>query len=296
MPNIKIKYFKRFLDDIYIVLNGTTKAAHDFLNNINKIHSDIKFTMQHTVPYNYPCDDSEKCGCEETSSIPFLDTQSSIKEGKIIMDLYRKPTDRCMYLLTSSCHPAHVTNNIPYSLSLRIVRICSEPASRDQRLDELKNMLIERGYKTKIIDAAIEKAKKVTRHEALKRVVRTKSTDRPVFVATHDPRLPSLPKILKKHHKILTKTPHMASIYPLPPMVAFKRPKNIKDILIKAKVPPPPPQRPKRVQPGMYKCNRFRCNICPYVKEQKTVHMQHTPTTRSTSTSTTTALPPTLCT
>ena len=26
----------------------------------------------------------------------------------------------------------------------------------------------------------------------------------------------------------------------------------------------------------MYKCNRFRCNICPYVKEQKTVHATHT--------------------
>ena len=43
--------------------------------------------------------------------------------NKIIVDLYRKSTDRNMYLRTSSCHPNSVTDNIPYSLALRIVRI-----------------------------------------------------------------------------------------------------------------------------------------------------------------------------
>ena len=75
------------------------------------------------------------------------------------MDLYRKPTDRNQYLLTSSCHPAHVTNNIPFSLALRIVRICSLAETRDLRLSELKELLSSRDYKPKIIDAAFEKAR-----------------------------------------------------------------------------------------------------------------------------------------
>ena len=62
-------------------------------------------------------------------------------------DLYRKPTDRNRYLLTSSCHPAHVTNNIPFSLALRIVRICSDKVSRDTRLEELNKLLLSRKYK-----------------------------------------------------------------------------------------------------------------------------------------------------
>ena len=36
----------------------------------------------------------------------------SIKNGKIVTDLYRKPTDRVQYLLPSSCHPNHIFNNI----------------------------------------------------------------------------------------------------------------------------------------------------------------------------------------
>ena len=35
------------------------------------------------------------------STLAFLDTSCSIVEGKIVTDLYRKPTDRNMYLLPS---------------------------------------------------------------------------------------------------------------------------------------------------------------------------------------------------
>ena len=63
-----------------------------------------------------------------------------------------------MYLLPSSCHVASVTNNIPYSLALRIVRICSETEARDQRLSELKNLLLDREYRPGVINSAIDKA------------------------------------------------------------------------------------------------------------------------------------------
>ena len=82
------------------------------------------------------------------------------------MDLYKKPTDRNQYLLPSSCHPKQVTKNIPYSLALRIVRICSKTLARDKRLSELKQMLLDPNYKASIIDAAIKKAKAVPRNEA----------------------------------------------------------------------------------------------------------------------------------
>ena len=174
-----------------------------------------------------------------------------------------------MYLLTSSAHQAHVTSNIPFSLALRIVRICSEPESRDQRLEELREMLLDRGYKKRIIDDNIKKAKAIPRTEALKRVVKSKSNDRPVFVAMFDRRLPSNPNIVKKHWRTMTLSPHMLSIFPKPPLVAFKRPQNIRDKLIRARVPPPL-TRPKRVQNGMYKCTKS-CSICPYIKVQKCV-------------------------
>ena len=186
------------------------------------------------------------------------------------MDLYRKSTDRNQYLLTSSCHPPHITSNIPFSLALRIVRSCSHPETRDKRLAELKQLLVDRDYKSKLINDNIEKARKIPRKEALKRVVKKKDNLRPVFVIRYDPRLPSVNNIVKKHWRSMTASdPHMKSIYPQPPLIAYKRPMNLKDYLIRAKIPPQK-TRPKRVQNSMFKCNK-PCSICPFVRQQKVV-------------------------
>ena len=101
--------------------------------------------MNHTSIENELPEDS--CDCEKKLSIPFLDTKLSIIEGRIDVDLYRKDTDRNQYLLPSSCHSKMTTASIPYSLSLRIVRICTNPSNRENRFSELKNLLLERGFK-----------------------------------------------------------------------------------------------------------------------------------------------------
>ena len=206
----------------------------------------------------------DMCACESSSSLAFLDTSCSLKNGKIIVDLYRKPTDRNQYLLTSSCHPAHVTKNIPFSLAYRIIRICSEPTTRDLRLEELKDLLLARDYKPGIVTAAINRAKNISRIDALRKVVKNEIENvRPILVVPYDPRLPGIPAIVKKHWRTMTLDPHLKEIFPLPPMVAYKRPENIRDKIICSKVPPLKSERPKRKQSGCKKCNK--CNICPYV-------------------------------
>ena len=122
------------------------------------------------------------CGCKTEEAVQFLDTSCKISDGRIITDLFRKETDRNQYLLPSSCHPSHVTDNIPFSLAMRIVRICSLEEDREKRFLELRDLLIARDYKPKLIDSAIQKARKIPRTEALKRVYRQKTTSRPVFV------------------------------------------------------------------------------------------------------------------
>ena len=267
--------FKRFLDDIFLVYTGSIENLHKFLEELNKLHPTIKFTMNHTLPpspnSDNPAPPPPPCMCNPSESLPFLDTSCSIRNNKIIVDLYRKPTDRNQYLLPSSCHPAHVTNNIPFSLAYRIIRICSESETRDLRLEELKSLLLARNYKAKLINAAIEKAKSIPRQKAIEKVeTRTTTTRRPVFAVTYDPRLPSLPGILKKHWRTMVGgDPHLKEVFPLPPLVAYKRPANIRDKLIRSKIPSNTSQRPRRVIPGMTKCNN--CVICPYVKTGKTV-------------------------
>ena len=91
-----------------------------------------------------------------------------------------------------------------------------------------------------------------------------KNEKRPVFVINFDPRLPSITAIIKKHWKTMSKDPKLAEVFPLPPLVAYKRPPNIKQKIIRAKIPPTI-LRPQRESKGMKKC--LNCAACPFIKE-----------------------------
>ena len=67
----------------------------------------------------------------------------------------------------------------------------------------------------------------------------------------------------------MTKDPYLKQVFGEPPLIAYRRPKNIKDLVIRAKVPPKNPTRPKRKIPGMAKCKG--CPTCPYIKQGKMV-------------------------
>ena len=255
-----------------MVVVGSTKTLHRLFEDINKIHPNIKLTMSHTSLTSE--ESSMKCGCPEMNSLPFLDVLCSIKQNKIVTDLYRKETDRNQYLLTSSCHPVECTDNIPFSLALRIVRICSEVETRERRFLELKELLQEREYKTGMINSAIEKARKIPRFKALKEKVQNLSERRPVFVVTYDPRLPNIPAIQRKHWRAMVgMDQYMSEVFPEPPLTAFKRPKNIKEYLVRAKLPGLN-NRPKRKVNGMSKCNK-PCQACPYILEGKEVKVNN---------------------
>ena len=83
----------------------------------------------------------------------------------------------------------------------------------------------------------IKKARQVKRTEALKKVVKEQKSRRPVFVISYDPRLPSITKIVGRHWRTMKQDTYLAEVFPLPPLVAYRRPPNIKDHLIRAKVP-----------------------------------------------------------
>ena len=97
------------------------------------------------------------------------------------------------------------------------------------------------------------------RKEALKKVNK-KENNRVVFVADYHPALPSFSSILKSSWTVMVKDPYMKKVFPEPPLVAYRKPRNsaLKDILVKTKVPP---LRQRRVVKGMSKCNKPNCGV-----------------------------------
>ena len=153
---------------------------NNFITYLNNIHPTIKFTSEHS-----------------TTSIPFLDVNIQLANTRIETDLFCKPTVKHQYLLHSSSHPFHTKRSIPYSLALRLRRICSTETSFDNRATELKNYLTKRRYKDNFVKEQIRRAKRISRNEALQEHTPddTKKTNRDPFIITHSPALPNIHKI-----------------------------------------------------------------------------------------------------
>ena len=128
-----------------------------------------------------------------------------------------------------------------------------------------------RGYSDKIIESPLLRAKSIPRKVALLRVFRKKSLDRPVFAITYDPRLPSISSAQAKHWRaMVSQDSYLAEVFPQPPLTAFKRQKNLRDFLVRAKVPKIQTQHSNRRLNGMKKCGQ-NCTACPYIQEGKKV-------------------------
>ena len=212
-----------------------------------------------------------RCSCPHQEAITFLDTSCWIEKGKIVFDLFKKPTDRNMYLLPSSCHPQQHHKNVPFGLAMRINRVCTFPETRDKRLSELQEMLLKREYQPGMVIAALNKARNIPRDIALKKVVKPSHQRRPIAVVSWDPRLPSIDAIQQKHYRSMTSLdPYLKEVYPEAPIIAYRRPKNIREYLIRAKLPPKNQINPTRHLKGMKKC-KMSCLICPYIQEGKDI-------------------------
>ena len=74
-----------------------------------------------------------------------------------------------------------------------------------RRLEDLRVMLLERKYRPKVIDAAFQRAKALSRPETLKKVNKTQQ-DKTVFVTTYDPRLPSMGPLIRNTTRLSQKT------------------------------------------------------------------------------------------
>ena len=119
--------YRRFIDDVFFAWTSTEEELKLFLTHMNQQHPYIKFTTTYDM---------------ETKNVPFLDMSVTIKNGKIITDLYKKETAVVQYLLPSSCHASHQWQNTIFSLAYRLRRICSTDESFEIRLEELKSDLM----------------------------------------------------------------------------------------------------------------------------------------------------------
>ena len=212
-------FYKRFIDDIFLLWNGTLDELTTFLEEINRLHPTIKFDAKYS-----------------TSSIEFLDTKVyKFTDGKLHTTLYTKPTDRQSYLHNKSYHPTSCKRSIAYSQALRIKRICSEPSEFEKHTTTLSKKLVDREYDQRMINHQINKARQSDRKKQLEPKDKSIKTNK-VLAITYNKNLPNLKKAIDNNWHILSINPEIAPTFQQKPILAFRRNPNLGQLLFKHKL------------------------------------------------------------
>ena len=94
-----------------------------------------------------------------------------------------------------------------------------------------KIKFLERGYPSIIVDEQLEKAKLVEKSTLLKEKDRQNIDRRVPFTATFNANLPKISSTINKHWHLLHINAKIAESFKVKPMVAFRRNKNLREIL-----------------------------------------------------------------
>ena len=178
-----------------------------------------------------------------------------------------------MCLPFHSCHPRHCVRSIPYSLALRLRRICSADYIFDKRASELQDRLEKRGYPSQLVEASIKKVRLLQRTDVLNYIQPKKTHDRVPFIITHNPSHPPLDKWLRSHMTTLHRCRRMKKAVPLPPIVGKRNCANLRQLLMKSSLPSGS-DKVKTQGKGCLQCMKVKCVVCKN-------HLQQTKTFRS---------------
>ena len=150
--------------------------------------------------------------------------------------------------------------SIPYCQALRLNRICSENSSYHKRCNELEVWLRERGYSDKLVRQQILKARAHKRKDLLNNMKDKRNDYQLVFNITYHPNFSTLKDTMSFLHFLLTPDLEHQKVFHKVPIIGFRRVKSLKDILVRAKVPPL-----QKNEGFCGPCKKSRCVICEHM-------------------------------
>ena len=167
----------------------------------------------------------------------FLDLVIKLTDGKIVTDLYCKPTDSHQYLHYDSCHAEHIKRSIIFSQTLRLKRICSQKSDLDSHVKELKIWFSKRGYLVKVISEQVNGALRSKENVKEKDGQHMEENGVPL-VLTYNPNFNNLSFSIRKNLQFLYADPETERVFTPASFVSFQSARNLKGFLVRSMVYP----------------------------------------------------------
>ena len=243
--------YKRYMDDVAGAASCSEEDLREFLEFASSFHPNLEYTWSIS-----------------TDKLPFLDIYLKPRDNHVSTSIYYKDTDSHSYLNFSSSHPSSCKSSIPYSQFLRLRKICSENDDFESEANKMETFFVARGYPNDLIRRGRERASIKSRAELLENNAgNNTANDRVPLVTTFHPMNQDACKIISGNFRILHDDSTTNNIFRKPPLMAFRRAKNLKDLLVRSSLPQDPPNHPT----GTFRCNRTVCRTCPHVNSSNTI-------------------------
>lgn len=251
-----IKWYGRYMDDLLLMWGSDGETVESMISWMNNNDMNLRFTFHHAA-----------------NEIDFLDIKlvGDVAGGVTVLP-FRKPTALNSILRASSCHPPHVTKNLPVGELVRLKRYCSDLHQYNLAQKETCSRLSERGYS----EWSLTRAKNIVttkRREDLLACSHKPKTDRPMpltFITTHSPHFNEIKNIINKYLPILMQDVDFSRILQEPVRFSTKRAPTIGDRVSPSLFP-----RPKQSQhtwlgtKGFYRCGHRVCKACKHAAPGK---------------------------
>lgn len=136
-----IKFWCRYVDDIFCIWNGTFRQLDTFLIFLNSLNNKIQFTMEK----------------EENGSINFLDLTTKIENCKLKYSIYRKPTTTDSIIPFDSYQSNEIMMSALKSYVNRLNNVPLEKFEYEKEVNIIYNIAKNNGFEKKLVDKLIKR-------------------------------------------------------------------------------------------------------------------------------------------
>ncbi|KAK3727763.1 hypothetical protein QZH41_005213 [Actinostola sp. cb2023] len=133
-------YYRRYVDDTLVIMPSTVEA-NDFLDDLNRCHTSLKFTME----------------IENNGMLPFLGMQLLNRSHHIETKVYIKPTNTGLLLHHESHVDERYKRGLVTTMLDRAYRLSSSWSYFIEECDRLKVMFLRLKYPHDLINTAIKR-------------------------------------------------------------------------------------------------------------------------------------------
>ena len=234
---LKPTYYRRFIDDIFMIWPHSEKDLNDFITHMNAANNSIKFTHEYSQ-----------------QEVVFLDVVVHKKTGHHEGDTLQtrthiKPTNKQLYVRNDSYHPPGTGKGVTIGEAIRYLRTNSDPEQFSKMIHKHKKNLAKRGYNMSQTGRQLKRIKFSMRaNRALnkcnnnnKKATTPLETSKPTFVTRYCPNAQKAFRVLLKHWTSVynsTGIPILKRFLKCTPRMAYKANPNLAKKLVRAKLKP----------------------------------------------------------